>query len=180
MTGRQIQSVRKSISIFSKRSRSMTEHGKGLNFFVTNLQRSAKRRGCLLNYSQAEPGGQSRQPMLYLLAEPCRVNCARASNQRISTLPNFNECYLRDVLRFPASHLQVYPARLPSSFFNLPPESRLHQAWVKRAPHFHSRRPKPPPTESVLATTSCVQLLNLNLPVRSLAVHNTHWCLIRN
>ena len=53
------------------------------------------------------------------------------------------------------------------SFFNLPPESRLHQAWVKRAPHFHSRRPKPPPTESVLATTSCVQLWNGNLPVQS-------------
>ena len=35
------------------------------------VQRSAKRRGCLLSYSQAEPGRESTQPRKHLLAEPC-------------------------------------------------------------------------------------------------------------
>ena len=35
------------------------------------LQRSAKRRGCLLSYSQAEPGRELTQPSPRLLAEPC-------------------------------------------------------------------------------------------------------------
>ena len=35
------------------------------------LQRSAKRRGCLLSYSQAEPGRKLTQPSPRLLAEPC-------------------------------------------------------------------------------------------------------------
>ena len=34
-------------------------------------QRSAKRRGCLLTYSQAEPGRVLTQPSPRLLAEPC-------------------------------------------------------------------------------------------------------------
>ena len=34
-------------------------------------QRSAKRRGCLLTYSQAEPGRELTQPSPRLLAEPC-------------------------------------------------------------------------------------------------------------
>ena len=37
------------------------------------LQRSAKRRGCLLSYSQAEPGRELTQPSLRLLAEPCKI-----------------------------------------------------------------------------------------------------------
>ena len=35
------------------------------------LQGSAKRRGCLLSYSQAEPGRDLTQPRKHLLAEPC-------------------------------------------------------------------------------------------------------------
>ena len=35
------------------------------------IQRSAKRRGCLLSYSQAEPGRELTQPSPRLLAEPC-------------------------------------------------------------------------------------------------------------
>ena len=35
------------------------------------LQRSAKRRGCLISYSQAEPGIELTQPRTHLLAEPC-------------------------------------------------------------------------------------------------------------
>ena len=34
------------------------------------VQRSAKRRGCLLSYSQAEPGRELTQPSPRLLAEP--------------------------------------------------------------------------------------------------------------
>ena len=37
------------------------------------LQRLAKRCGCLLSYSQAEPGRELMQPRKHLLAEPCRV-----------------------------------------------------------------------------------------------------------
>ena len=37
------------------------------------LQRSAKRRGCLLSYSQAEPGRELTQPSSRLLAEPCTL-----------------------------------------------------------------------------------------------------------
>ena len=36
-----------------------------------DIQRSAKRRGCLLSYSQAEPGRKLTQPSPRLLAEPC-------------------------------------------------------------------------------------------------------------
>ena len=35
------------------------------------VQRSAKRRGCLLSYSRAEPGRKLTQPSPSLLAEPC-------------------------------------------------------------------------------------------------------------
>ena len=35
------------------------------------LQSSAKRRGCLLSYSQAEPGRELTQPNPCLLAQPC-------------------------------------------------------------------------------------------------------------
>ena len=35
------------------------------------LQRSAKRRGCLISYSQAEPGRELTQPSPRLLAKPC-------------------------------------------------------------------------------------------------------------
>ena len=38
---------------------------------VIEVQRSAKRRGCLLSYSQAEPGRELTQPSPRLLAEPC-------------------------------------------------------------------------------------------------------------
>ena len=38
---------------------------------ASELQRSAKRRGCLLSYSQAEPGRELTQPRKHLLAEPC-------------------------------------------------------------------------------------------------------------
>ena len=37
------------------------------------IQRSAKRRGCLLSYSQAEPGRELTKPSPRLLAEPCNV-----------------------------------------------------------------------------------------------------------
>ena len=38
------------------------------------LQGSAKRQGCLLSYSQAEPGRESTQPSPCLLAKPCRAS----------------------------------------------------------------------------------------------------------
>ena len=41
--------------------------------FDHELQRSAKRRGCLLSYSQAEPGRELTQPSPRLLAEPCKA-----------------------------------------------------------------------------------------------------------
>ena len=37
-----------------------------------HVQRSAKRRGCLLSYSQAEAGRELTQPRKHLLAEPCK------------------------------------------------------------------------------------------------------------
>ena len=37
------------------------------------IQRSAKRRGCLLSYSQAEPGRELTQPSPCLFAEPCNT-----------------------------------------------------------------------------------------------------------
>ena len=37
------------------------------------LQRSAKRRGCSLSYSQAEPGRELTQPRKHVLAEPCEA-----------------------------------------------------------------------------------------------------------
>ena len=37
------------------------------------VQRSAKRWGCLLSYSQAEPGRELTQPRKHLLAEPCTI-----------------------------------------------------------------------------------------------------------
>ena len=40
---------------------------------VNQVQRSAKRRGCLLSYSQAEPGRELTKPSPRLLAEPCRI-----------------------------------------------------------------------------------------------------------
>ena len=42
-------------------------------YWVTksHVQRLAKRRGCLLSYSQAEPGRELTQPRKHLLAEPC-------------------------------------------------------------------------------------------------------------
>ena len=39
---------------------------------ITAVQGSAKRHGCLLSYSQAEPGRELMQPSPRLLAEPCR------------------------------------------------------------------------------------------------------------
>ena len=36
------------------------------------VKRLAKRWGCLLSYSQAEPGRELTQPSPHLLAEPCR------------------------------------------------------------------------------------------------------------
>ena len=38
------------------------------------IQRSAKRRGCLLSCSQAEPGRELTQPIPRLLAELCTIN----------------------------------------------------------------------------------------------------------
>ena len=38
-----------------------------------NILRSAQRRGCLLSYSQAEPGRELTQPSPRLLAEPCTL-----------------------------------------------------------------------------------------------------------
>ena len=43
--------------------------------FSGPVQRSAKRRGCLLSYSQAEPGRELTQPSPCLLAEPCTNAC---------------------------------------------------------------------------------------------------------
>ena len=42
----------------------------GLAFSITEI---GKRRGCLLSYSQAEPGRELTQPSPHILAEPCTV-----------------------------------------------------------------------------------------------------------
>ena len=42
-----------------------------------HVQRSAKRFGCLLSYSQAEPGRELTQPSPRLLAEPCIPSMSR-------------------------------------------------------------------------------------------------------
>ena len=44
---------------------------------IIQIQRSAKRRGCLLSYSQAEPGRELTQPSPRLLAEPCKYHNIR-------------------------------------------------------------------------------------------------------
>ena len=51
---------------------SLNMHQNIANDWMNNaVQRSAKRRGCLLSYSQAEPGRELTQPRKHLLAEPC-------------------------------------------------------------------------------------------------------------
>ena len=50
----------------------MVAVGLGISSLSSTLvQRSAKMRGCLLSYSQAEPGRELTQPKPRLLAEPC-------------------------------------------------------------------------------------------------------------
>ena len=44
-----------------------------LTVSLDHVQRSAKRRDCLLSYSQAQPGRELTQPSPCLLAEPCNV-----------------------------------------------------------------------------------------------------------
>ena len=48
-----------------------------------HVQRSAKRRGCLISYSQAEPGRDLTQPSSCLLAEPCRLAAAPFSRMNL-------------------------------------------------------------------------------------------------
>ena len=38
------------------------------------MQKSAKRRGCLQSYSQAEPGRELMQPRKHVLAEPGSID----------------------------------------------------------------------------------------------------------
>ena len=47
---------------------------------MSGLQRSAKRRGCLLSYSQAEPGRELTQPRKHLLAKLCTYRKGRCVN----------------------------------------------------------------------------------------------------
>ena len=56
-----------------------------------NVQRSAKSRGCLLSYSQAEPGRQLTQPSPTLLAEPCKLN-----GWTISALHSYAESWTKN------------------------------------------------------------------------------------
>ena len=46
------------------------------------VQRSVKKRGCLLSYSQAEPGRELTQPSPRLLAEPCTPYCKYRDRQK--------------------------------------------------------------------------------------------------
>ena len=77
----------------------------GLN--QNNVQRSAKRRGCLLSYSQAEPERELTQPRKHLLAEPC--------TRKIATpfpLPSVpNEFCFPEFLENVALILQIYSER---------------------------------------------------------------------
>ena len=58
-----------------KQSRPTFVRGSGpTTNFSYKIQRSAKRRGCLLSYSQAEPGRELTQPSPRLLAEPCSMD----------------------------------------------------------------------------------------------------------
>ena len=54
-----------------KLSRDELGLSQSVHFVIPSLQRSALRRGCLLSYSQAEPGRKLTQPSPRLLAEPC-------------------------------------------------------------------------------------------------------------
>ena len=57
------------------------------------VQRSAKRRGCLLSYSQAEPGRELTQPSPRLLAQPCTsVRCGLASSRNLAFTHNSMTC----------------------------------------------------------------------------------------
>ena len=67
---------------------------------LCHVQGSAKRRGCLLSYSQAEPGRELTQPSPRLLAEPCTLS---------AVLPP-NPCH--------DSFLPISPS--PSSFIPIP------------------------------------------------------------
>ena len=58
--------------------------------FVIYVQGSAKRWGCLLSYSQAEPGRELTQPSYRLLAEPCRsgrwMDCGTGQDRMMKCL----------------------------------------------------------------------------------------------
>ena len=55
-------------------------------FAILKVQRSAKRRGCLLSYSQAQPGRELTQPSPCLLAKPCTFLTAFGQKRLLSYL----------------------------------------------------------------------------------------------
>ena len=57
-------------------------HGREAALLI-NIQGSAKRRCCLLSYSQAEPGKELTQPSPRLLAEPCREEEAQSRHKNV-------------------------------------------------------------------------------------------------
>ena len=88
------------------------------------LQRSAKRRGCLLSYSQAEPGGELTQPSPRLLAEPCMTLSSNILTLRIFTqyLPHFTFTFIN-----PSRSSRLHP---PSSSCSSHTSDRACTVWV--------------------------------------------------
>ena len=65
------------------------QRGRGI-ILTVQIQRSEKRRGCLLSYSQAEPGRELTQPNPRLLAEPCM-----ARKRKVRLMPGFMQANFR-------------------------------------------------------------------------------------
>ena len=62
---------------------------------------SAKRRGCLLSYSQAEPGRELTQPSPRLLAEPCTLNAQKCEYHKLLKL---SQSYAQSLNCFNINH----------------------------------------------------------------------------
>ena len=75
------------------------------------IQRSAKRRGCLLSYSQAEPGRELTQPIPRLLAEPCIASNSKlmASEAMVASEIKLGIIFVISNLNYPEIYVHVSP-----------------------------------------------------------------------
>ena len=98
------------------------------------VQRSAKRRGCLLSYSQAEPGRESTQPSPRLLAEPC---CYSDHGTFLTFVADPTPLLIHPPCTSSTDHpwldrFRSYWSRNLISQFNCPMElsKNVHQLWL--------------------------------------------------